>query len=332
MTGILQRVGCVKALRLLATVVLLLFAGKPASADELRLSNGDRASGTVASLASGTLIFKTAHGELRIPWTEVASLRMDRPLLVRTATAPPQLMALDSTTGAGPALADIVEIAAPAPPVTWDGGANAGLIATGGNTDVTNLRLDGVVTARTRLERYAVSGVVNRSRDSGRDTADNWTTSFAYSRFMTERLFADANAIFTNDRFRYLDLRTALGVGIGYQVWERPAASLSFNAGYGWVRENFDTAPDDSYSALREAVKLDLFFANKRLHTFHHHDGYFGVTGDDNLFFRAQNGVRFALTASLVGTVQLDVDYDRSPAPGRVGTDRSFALTLGYRF
>jgi hypothetical protein len=30
--------------------------------------------------------------------------------------------------------------------------------------------------------------------------------------------------------------------------------------------------------------------------------------------------------------VQLDLDYDRSPSPGRSDTDRTFALTFGYRF
>lgn len=70
----------------------------------------------------------------------------------------------------------------------------------------------------------------------------------------------------------------------------------------------------------------------ERVQAFRHHDGYFGVTGEDNLFVRAQNGVRLALTAALVSTAQFDVDYDRSPAPGRVSTDRSVAFTLGYRF
>jgi putative salt-induced outer membrane protein YdiY len=320
------------ALRRLLVTVLLLCAANRATADEVRLSNGDRLTGTVVSLADGTLTFKTPHGDLKLPWADVAAIRIDRQLLVTTGTAPARLMTFDSTTGAGPALADIAAIAEPAPPVAWDGGANAGLLTTGGNTDISSLRLDGQLTARTALDRYTASGVVNRAHDSGRDTAENWTTAFAYSRFLTKRLFADANTIFTNDRFRDLDLRTALGVGLGYQVWDTPSASLSFNGGYGWVNENFDTAPDDSYSALREAVKLDLFFANKRVLAFHHHDGYFGVTGDDNLFFRAQNGLRFALAGALVSTVQLDVDYDRTPAPGRVSTDRSFAFTLGYRF
>ncbi len=322
-----------KILRLILPLALLFFpAAGSAAADEVRLANGDRVTGTVVSMADGTLTFKTPHGELTMPWNEVTALKIDRQLLVTTATAPAQLMTLDTAAGAGPTLADVVAIAAPTPPVTWDGGANAGLLTTGGNTDISSLRLDGALAARTAFDRYTASGVVNRARDSGRDTADNWTTAFAYSRFLTERLFADANAILTNDRFRDLDLRTALGVGLGYQVWDRPSASLSFNGGYGWVNENFDTAPDDSYAALREAVKLDLFFANKRVQAFHHHDGYFGVTGDDNLFFRAQTGVRLALAAALVSTAQFDVDYDRSPAPGRVSTDRSVAFTLGYRF
>ncbi len=62
------------------------------------------------------------------------------------------------------------------------------------------------------------------------------------------------------------------------------------------------------------------------------HDGYFGVGGADNLFVKTQSGVRVALIAGLVTAVQVEADYDRTPAPGRRQTDRTFALTLGYRF
>jgi hypothetical protein len=33
-----------------------------------------------------------------------------------------------------------------------------------------------------------------------------------------------------------------------------------------------------------------------------------------------------------VTTTQLDIDYDRSPAPDRTHTDRTLAVTFGYRF
>jgi hypothetical protein len=45
-----------------------------------------------------------------------------------------------------------------------------------------------------------------------------------------------------------------------------------------------------------------------------------------------KNGVRLGLIGGLVTTAQLDLDYDRSPSPGRQNTDQTFALTFGYRF
>jgi putative salt-induced outer membrane protein YdiY len=224
-------------------------------------------------------------------------------------------------------------LARPEPALVVTGGAGAGFVDTGGNTNVNSLRLDGEAVVRARQNRYTINGAVNRAEDEGLETARNWTSSLRYDRFVTERLFVNANTILTSDAFRDLDLRTALGVGLGYQVADTAVLKLSVDGGFGYVRENFDALPDDSYGALRESGKLDLFLAGAdRVVLFHQHDGYFGVTGDDNLFVKTQNGVRFGLVAGFVTTAQLDLDYDRSPAPGRRNTDRTFALTFGYRF
>jgi putative salt-induced outer membrane protein YdiY len=145
-------------------------------------------------------------------------------------------------------------------------------------------------------------------------------------------MFVNANSIFTHDKFRDLDLRSALGAGLGYQVLDTALVKLTADAGLGYVSEHLASSPDDSYAAARESAKLDLFVLPGRVQLFHNHDGYFGVTGDDNLFFRTQNGARIALVAGFVTTLQHDVDYDRSPAPGRKNTDQTFALTFGYRF
>ena len=149
---------------------------------------------------------------------------------------------------------------------------------------------------------------------------------------MSTRTFLNANAILTNDRFRDLDLRTALGAGVGYQVLTTPRVTLTADGGLGWVNETLASQPDDSYTALRESVSFAAFAVPDRIQFFHVHDGYFGVTGDDNLFIRMQNGIRMALAAGFVTTLRHDLDYDRSPAPGRRNTDRTLALTLGYRF
>ena len=85
-------------------------------------------------------------------------------------------------------------------------------------------------------------------------------------------------------------------------------------------------------SDRREAAALEVFLIPARVQFFHQHDGYFGVTGDDNLFVKMQNGIRVGLATGFVTTLRHDLDYDRSPAPGRRNTDLTLSLTLGYRF
>jgi putative salt-induced outer membrane protein YdiY len=313
----------------------------PAIADELQLRSGDRVSGRVLRLAGGTVAFRTPHGVLNVPLAEITSLTVTEPLRVTVGAAPPAVVTAIAPAAAGRvtltpggevALADLRAIGPVEPPVTVTGGANAGFLRTSGNTDVNSLRLDADAAVRQNANRYTALAAVNRAEDAGEETADSWTTSLNYDRFLTERLFANANAIFTNDRFRDMDLRTALGAGVGYQVLTGPRVRLTANGGFGWVNEDFIVAEDDDYSAVRESAALDIFIAPGRVQFFHKHDGYFGVTGDDNLFVKAQNGIRLNLVANFVTTVQLDLDYDRSPSPGRSDTDRTFALTFGYRF
>jgi putative salt-induced outer membrane protein YdiY len=326
-----------------ALVVLISILPAAAIADEVQLRNGDRITGRVVQLAGGTLTFKTPLGDLKIPWAQVAALTVSQTLRItlasketRTITAiaaaEPGRVTLDP--GGPVAVTDIVAIRPIEPPVTIAGGANAGILGSSGNTHVNNLRVDADAAIRQRANRYTASAAVNRAEASDVETARNWTTSLNYDRFLTTRLFLNANSVFTNDPFRDLDLRTAVGVGVGYQVFDTARVKLTANGGVGWVNEDFiDPAiEDDEYTALRESVALDVFVVPGRVQLFHKHDGYFGVTGEDNLFVKAQTGVRLTVVANFVTTGEFDLDYDRSPSPGRETTDRTFALTFGYRF
>jgi putative salt-induced outer membrane protein YdiY len=324
-----------------AAVLILALTATTALADDVHLKNGDRFTGDLVSLAGGTLSFKTAYGAVQIPWTDIDAVTVTGPIIVTVGPAPPVTVTtivadtagrVTLQPGGAVALADIVSLARPQPAVVVTGGANAGLLTTSGNTDVNNLRVDADVVARAGANRYTTGAAVNHASDRGTETAESWTGSAKYDRFLSTRVFVNANAILTHDAFRDLDLRTALGAGLGYQVIDTALVTLTADAGLGHVNENMDASPDDSYTAARESAKLDVFVLPGRVQLFHNHDGYFGVTGEDNLFFRTQNGARIGLAAGFVTTLELDVDYDRSPAPGRENTDKTFALTFGYRF
>jgi putative salt-induced outer membrane protein YdiY len=319
---------------------MLVVAVQPLAADEVGLANGDRITGRVVSLDGGTLMFSTPLGDLRIPWTTVVALVVDDPIRATIGAADPALVTIGAADAERTAtfnpggvipLADIAALARPQP-VTIDGSANAGFVSSAGNTDVNSTHVDGDLIARVGGNRYTVSAVLNRAEDDDVESSRNWSTAVKYDRFVSSRLFVNANAIVTSDRFRDLDLRTALGAGLGYEILQTAIVTLTADAGLGWVDENLESGLGDRYAAVRESTSLTIAAIPRLVELFHQHDGYFGVTGDDDLFIRMQNGVRVRLAGGFVTTLRLDLDYDRTPAPDRRNTDQTFSLTLGYRF
>lgn len=319
----------------------ILLAALPARADEVRLSNGDRITGETVSLTDGTLSFKTDVGELKIPWGDVTSLAIDSAMFVTVGINPPILTAFDAADASGNvilmpggpvALADIVALSPRQPGWVITGGAGAGAVQTSGNTRVNNLRLAGDVMVKRASNRYTASTAATHADDRGAETARNWTATAKYDRFLTGRLFANANAVFTNDRFRDIDLRTALGAGLGYQLIDAARVKLTGSGGIGSVKEDFISIADDRYTAAYESAGLQVELVPRLAQLFHAHDGYYQVTAGDKKFFRTQNGIRFTIAGGLVTTIQHDLDYDRRPAPGRKQVDRTFSLALGYRF
>jgi putative salt-induced outer membrane protein YdiY len=210
---------------------------------------------------------------------------------------------------------------------------NAGLVNTEGNTEADTLRVDGELVGRSSKHRYTGRAIMNRSQDHEVDIANNWTGSLRYDRFFTRRLFVNGNTILANDRIRDLELRVAVGTGLGFQVFDTPRAKFTTDAGIGWVNEAYSVPINDArYTAVQESAKLDIFFNGTRFVFFHRHDGYFSFTGDDNRFLKMGNGIRVPIARGFIATIQLDLDYDPTPLTGSRSIDRTFALTFGYQF
>jgi len=346
-------VGLVRIYIVLSAMVLLApLWDNSARADEVGLANGDRYSGMVLSLASGMLAFDTGHGRVDLPWPGVSALTVDMPIVVTADGASKQTVARLESTDGWVVLADgtpvplsaLRTLARPQSPFRVSGGASAGVLATGGNTAVNSIRVDADVVARLYENRYTARSTVNRSKDSGVETARDASAEFRYDRFFTRTVFANGSALFTSDKFRDLDLRSNLGVGIGVQLADDTRAKVQIEGGYGYVSERYASSlePDRNYSALREATNMELYFVTKRVVVFHRSDNFLsfsdstqtqlGTTAVRNINVQMHNGVRIGLGLGLVMTLQFDFDYVRSPAAGRKTTDRRAGLTFGYRF
>ena len=340
--------------RYIALCVMLLAPlwDSSARADEVGLANGDRYSGTVVSLASGMLAFDTGHGRVDLPWPGVSELTVEMPVVVTADGAARQTVSRLESTDGWVVLADgtpvpltaLRSLARPQSSFRVSGGASAGVLATGGNTAGNSIRVDADVVARLYENRYTARSTVNRSKDRGVQTARDASAEVRYDRFLTRTVFANGTALFTNDRFRDLDLRSNLGVGLGVQLSDNLRAKVQIEGGYGYVSERYASSlePDRNYSALREATNMELYFVAKRIVVFHRSDNFLsfsddtqtqlGTTAVRNVNVQMHNGVRIGLGLGLVMTLQYDLDYVRSPAAGRKTTDRRTGLTFGYRF
>ena len=77
---------------------------------------------------------------------------------------------------------------------------------------------------------------------------------------MDKKWYLYADTLFEHDEFKDLDLRSTLGAGAGFQIFETPLLNLSILAGLAKVDENFDVAEDDDYTAVQWSVNYDQYF------------------------------------------------------------------------
>jgi len=332
----------------LVTILLVFLLWGQAAADEVWLINGDHISGKVVSLKDGTLSFKTSYaGKLSIKWEKVTNLKTDGPIEVvlgdETTTQGPVAPGEDgkimikAEQVANPITIDLSSVKninlQKKPSVRITARANVGIIQESGNSDTDNTRIDASFVARTQKSRFEIGGEFNREKSNNFTTVNNWTAYGNYDYFISQKWFWYALSLFEHDDFKDLDLRSTLGTGLGYQVFESDLLNLSFSAGPAYIDENFISAPDDNFSAAQWVVKYDQYFFDKFLQIFHRSNGYMGFDDSDNWLINTRQGVRFPIYKGITGTIQYSYDYDNEPSPDAITDyDSSLSLLLGYEF
>ena len=322
-----------------------------AFADTVTLRNGDRITGTVLRKENDNLVFKTAYaGEIEIRWVDIAGLHTDEPVEVMLndetslnatfkPTDEPGKVTLQSgeIIRTAPVELDKIAYINPSPEVSgkgvrFTGRVNIGLNATSGNSETENLYVDAEMVARTKENRYTVGATAQRSSEDDNETADRTTLYSKYDHFLTEKRYLYANATFVRDEFKDLNLRSALGIGLGHQFIESKRKNLSLEGGLSFVNEDFISAADDQYLAGRWAVNFDQYFFKDRLQFFHKHEGLQSLENTEDLLVRSETGLRVPLSDNLNTSVQVNVDWDGNPPPGTEETDLTYLLNVGYNW
>jgi putative salt-induced outer membrane protein YdiY len=192
-----------------------------------------------------------------------------------------------------------------------------------GNTEDERFNGDGEFTARAREYRYTIGAEVDR-RDDGAQSNTAWLGNAGYDRFVAERRFLYARGSLEHDRAKDIDRRSTAGAGYGAQIFDTQALSLSVRGGLDYVRiERFD-APNEGYPALGWGVKAAW------QPWFHEQEGFWNLEDTDVVTLRSKTGLRMPLLQGLGFSVQLNLDWESRPAPGRKSTDSTLLVGVDY--
>lgn len=350
-----------RAIRLTMACMLLLGIANTSRADQVILKNGDILSGRVVNKSGNTLTFNTNYaGDIKISWQEVSTLNTDKPVAtlldddryLNTSMLPSErgnvrLTGNDvehSKADAGEpdvenqsyGLNDILYIN-PTPEESgrgyrYSGRANFAFTNTSGNSSNQQLHLDGELQKRAKTYRYTLGGEANRFSDNHVRSVSNSRLYASYDSFYTRTDFLYVHGALENDRFKDIQLRSVVGAGYGYQVYETETTKLSLKGGPDLVSVNRYVADSENFLALGWHIDFNHKLTRFPAEIFHVQDGYRGFDSAGDILLKTRTGLRIPLRQGFVATAQYNFDWERNPAPGRRNSDRQVMIGIGYMY
>lgn len=247
----------------------LVFYGGRIFADRIELENGDILTGTVVSVENGILTLSTDYSEpLKIKSSKIKKIFTDKTVNVhlsggevlkgRLGTREDGTMVVESSDGRESSVIDRNRIEAINPPEKkkWAGSITLSANHQSGNTDRTGASAAATVERKTDNDRFSLRFLYNYAEEDGEISARNTYGALKYDYFFTRQIYGLLSVELLSDKFKDLNLRTIVGPGIGYQLWDKPEKSLGLEAGVSYFSEDRIENEDDQWVTGRLAGNL----------------------------------------------------------------------------
>ncbi|MEC4674877.1 MAG: DUF481 domain-containing protein [Nitrospirota bacterium] len=323
---------------------------------QLTLKDGSLLHGEIIEMVDGTLKTKAAFSPgdpIPIAWSEITGLVTEGMItivlkngVILQGTAKlgePGIiqMATDLINVSIPVTVESVVAINPSPkkPIKYTGNINLGGNLTTGNTNLRQFNFLGELVARSERFRLSLLGRWIYAEDSGSLTTRNTFGTTKLDFFLTERFFLFVSALFEQDSFQDLNLRTSISAGPGYQFIEQGDFSSPYlkdmelyaETGLGFFNEDFKLAADHQFVTGRWAINLDWPVTPSTV-IFHQHQGFPSLEDFQDYYITSQQGLRIKLMGNFISTFQINWRYDNTPATGKKPSDFQYLLTIGYQY
>ncbi len=330
---------------ILSIAGLLLGEGwvSPAGADQILLDNGDRVTGKVQSIDGDTLTFTTEYAEsFKIKTHRIEKIRTEEPVEVflsngwrvkgRLRTGADGRLAILSDEGAVKAFLNPKKVHFVKPPDgKWSGNLSLGGSLQSGNTDRASYVIDFTVKREYRDDRVKFRFLHNYSEEDKEVTSRNTYGNLKFDHFFDPKWYLYLGLEMLRDEFKDLNLRTTIGPGLGYRVWNDPVKTLELEAGISYFSEDRMTGEDQQWATGRGAFNFSYRLTERLLLT---DELVIFPSAEDLADYKLRNEVALKTDLGNGWTLKLAniLEHDSKPSPGVEKTDLTSTVALGYDF
>jgi len=262
----MRKVQCVSFYYICQVFFLSFILSGHCLADEVRLTNGDSLTGKILEIKEGILTLETSYSEpvklkfeavQKMSSSETVELHLTDGEILKGKITTDEEGHVEVAAGPGRqtvtvALGTIASLnPPPKKPATWKGNVTLGGNRQDGNSDSMNVSVGALAVRRTENDRFLINILYNRSEDNGKRTAENAYGQMKYDYFLTPKWYLYMNIDMLADDFQDINLRTSVGPGVGYQVWDAEDRKLGLEAGLSYINEDRNEGKDNDSIAGR---------------------------------------------------------------------------------
>lgn len=333
----------------LAAALAALSAGALAQ-DRITLTNGDVLTGSIKTMADGKVTINSPLlGDVVVPIGDISDMVTKETVSLETASGDllknrrivgmegGNLRLEGDTTSL--AIGNLGKINPPAKPEpAWTGSIKVAGLWTDGNTDRRAVGASLDASRRAEIDRISFDASWDYSQDQN-ETTKVWTLNqrrttggLKYDYFLSKRWYALATARVLGDTLADIQLRFTGGAGIGYTWVEDDTTTFLTELGLSYFNENYrSNTPGVDFIAVRAAYKLTHAFSEKTK-LVHGVEAFPSSENINDTYLQAKTEIVTSLTDSMIASVAHVLDWDNTPAPGKVRTDNRVLLTIGWSF
>lgn len=214
-------------------------------------------------------------------------------------------------------------------PRPWEGGVEAGIVMTSGNTDTQNISAKAKVVNNRERWRHTGRLEALQSEDSNVTTAERYLASGKSDYKLNDVSYVFGTVDYEDDRFSGYDYRVTEVLGYGRRVLNTPTMTLELELGAGSRQSKLTaTGETDSEGLARLAGNYAWKISDSTTFS----EELTVDVGEDTTITRSVTGLKSQIAGNLATKLTWTVKNTSDVPPGIDETDTETAIALVYSF